>query len=52
MLKPGYGLKDAPRLWNKDLKRALVSIGLKATCADKELYVKHANGVLIFVVVY
>ena len=25
----------------------MVSIGLKATCADKELYVKSANGVLI-----
>ena len=43
MLKPGYGLKDAPRLWNKALKKVLAKIGLRATCADKELYVKHGN---------
>ena len=49
MLKPGYGLKDAPRLWNKALKRVLAKVGLRATCADKELYVKHHNGVLILI---
>lgn len=49
MLKPGYGLKDAPRLWNKALKRVLAKVGLQATCADKELYVKHHNGVLILI---
>ena len=38
MLKPGYGLKDAPRLWNKALKRALVSIGLKKLLAQIRNY--------------
>ena len=49
MLKPGYGLKDAPRLWNKALKRVLAKIGLRATCADKELYVKHEGDRLILI---
>jgi hypothetical protein len=47
MLKPGYGLKDVPRLWNKALKRVLAKVVLRATCADKELYVKHHNGELV-----
>ena len=50
MLKPGFGLKDAPRLWNKALKRVLSEIGLVAIRVDEQLYVKHdKNSVLILI---
>jgi len=41
LLRPGFGLKDAPRLWGLALKRALAAAGLTATRADFELFVKH-----------
>jgi hypothetical protein len=50
MLRPGYGLKDAPRLWNLALKRALKAIGLIPTTCDPELYVKHVDGQLVLIV--
>ena len=50
MLKPGFGLKDAPRLWNKALKRVLSEIGLVAIRVDEQLYVKHdKHSVLILI---
>ena len=39
--KPGFGLKDAPRLWAKALRRVLTRIGLKALQTDSQLYVMH-----------
>ena len=42
--KPGFGLKDAPRLWAKALKRVLSRIGLKALQTDSQLYVMHDAG--------
>ena len=41
MHKPGYGLKDAPRLWNLALKRVLARLNLKPTTCDEQLFVKH-----------
>ena len=41
LLKPGCGLKDAPRLWNLALQNVLKEAGLKATQTDRELYAKH-----------
>ena len=50
MLKPGFGLKDAPRLWNKALKRVLAEIGLVAIKVDEQLYVKHdSQSVLVLI---
>ena len=50
MLKPGFGLKDAPRLWNKALKRVLAEIGLIAIKVDEQLYVKHdSQSVLVLI---
>ena len=47
LLKPGFGLKDAPRLWNLALKRVLKKVGLQPTNVDPQLYVLHAEGRLI-----
>ena len=41
--KPGFGLKDAPRLWAKALKRVLSRIGLIPLQTDEQLFAKH-NG--------
>ena len=42
MLRCGFGLKDAPRLWNKVSRRALQALRLSPTQADPQLYVWHA----------
>jgi hypothetical protein len=41
LLKPGFGLKDAPRLWNLALQNVLKEAGLIATQTDRQLYAKH-----------
>ena len=41
MCKPGFGLRDAPRLWGKALRRVLTEIGLQSVRADEQLFVKH-----------
>jgi len=45
MLKPIYGLKDAPRAWRKRLHQVLVEWGLNQLHAEAELYVKHERAV-------
>ena len=49
MLKPGFGLKDAPRLWNRALQRVLKEIGLVGVKADEQLYVRHQGTVLVLI---
>ena len=41
MLKPIYGLRDAPRAWRKKLHSVLGMWGLVQLFAEAELYVKH-----------
>ena len=41
MRKPGFGLKDAPRLWNIALRKVLREIGVGPLSVDNQLYVKH-----------
>ena len=41
MLRCGFGLKDAPRLWDKLLREVLMSLGLKPLQSDQQLYVWH-----------
>jgi len=41
MLKPVYGLKDAPRAWRKRLHQVLSSWGMSQLLAEPELYVSH-----------
>ena len=43
MLRCGVGLKDAPRLWNKVLRKVLQDLGLMPTQSDPQLYVWHAS---------
>ena len=43
LLRCGFGLKDAPRLWNKLLKEELKKIGLRPLQSDPELYVWHVS---------
>ena len=50
LIKPGYGLKDAPRLWNLALTRCLVEAGLRKLQGDEQLFVKHVGGVLVLIV--
>ena len=41
MLRCGFGLKDAPRLWNKLLRKVLQDLGLSALQSDPQLFVWH-----------
>ena len=41
MIKPIYGLKDAPRAWRKRLHQALTKFGLRPLIAEPEVYVMH-----------
>ena len=43
LLRCGFGLKDAPRLWNKLLAEELKKIGLKPLQSDPQLSVWHVN---------
>ena len=36
MLRCGFGLKDAPRLWNKVLRKVLQDLGLTPTQSDPQ----------------
>jgi hypothetical protein len=47
LLKPGFGLKDAPRLWNLALQQVLAEGGLHCVNTDRQLFVKHVNGRLV-----
>ena len=50
MKKPGFGLKDAPRLWGLALRKVLKLIGLTATQVDPQLFLKHDGGKLVLLV--
>ena len=41
MLRCGFGLKDAPRLWNKVLRSLLEGIGMRPLQSDEQLFVWH-----------
>ena len=43
MIKPIYGLKDAPRAWRQKLHQVLSSFGLKQLIAEAEVYVQHRS---------
>lgn len=50
MLKPGFGLRDAPRLWNMALLRVLNEGGLHRCQTDRQLFVKHESAELVLLV--
>eukprot|EP00973_Karenia_brevis_P074256 10316961-Karenia_brevis.AAC.1 len=41
MLRGGFGLRDAPRLWQKMLQSVLERIGARNLVSETKLYVKH-----------
>ena len=47
LVRPGFGLKDAPRLWSLALQQALREEGWHPTQSDPQLYLKHQQGKLI-----
>eukprot|EP00435_Cladocopium_sp_Y103_P050876 s894_g15.t1 len=50
MLKPGFGLQDAPQLWLKALKRVLTKIGVTSTQVDPQLLCMHRNNDLLMTI--
>ncbi|CAJ1426200.1 unnamed protein product [Effrenium voratum] len=49
LLRPGFGLKDAPRLWLLALRRALAEIGVTPTTIDPQTFVRHERGCVVLV---
>ena len=45
--KPGFGLKDAPRMWGLALQKVLRALGMTACKGDSQLYIKHAQSKLV-----
>ena len=43
MLRCGFGLKDAPRLWNKILRQVLSQLGMTPLQSDPQLFVWHVE---------
>ena len=41
LLRCGFGLKDAPRLWNKVLRQLLIDLGMRPLQSDEQLFVWH-----------
>ena len=44
LVKPGFGLRDAPRLWLLALKKVLTRIGVTACQGDQQLFQMRENG--------
>lgn len=52
-LKRGiYGLKQAAKLWNDEIHRALTSKGFERSKADPCLYSMNMNGEMVYVLIY
>ena len=49
MLKGGFGLMDAPQLFTTKVDVTLKKHGMFPTHADKKIYIKHENGVLVLI---
>lgn len=47
-----YGLKQAPRAWYKELRQYLITPGFKNTVSYSSLSTLHANGSIIYLLVY
>ena len=43
MLKGGFGLEDAPRLWTNKATKTFVENRLKPTHGEAKIYAKHAD---------
>ena len=49
MLRCGFGLKDAPRLWQKVLDKCLRDLGYRAMQVDPQLYVLFQKGDMVMI---
>ena len=47
MVKPIYGLKDAPRAWQRKPDSILQSFGLRPLVADEQVYTLHRSSKLV-----
>ena len=50
MLRGGFGLKDAPRLWQKVLDQELLKMGCRPMKVDPQLYVMFHNGDMVLII--
>ena len=49
MIKGGFGLKDAPRMWRKRLHQLLTQYGMKALQSDDSVYCLWNSGRLVLI---
>ena len=49
MLKGGFGLKYAPKLFTDKVSRVFAKYNLKESYAGEEIYLLHENGVLVLI---
>ena len=47
MVKPVYGLKDAPKAWRLKLRQLLFKCGVQELANDPQVYLKHASGYIV-----
>jgi hypothetical protein len=47
-----YGLKQAPRAWYQELKTFLLQFGFRNSYADTSLFIFHADGYTMYLLVY
>ena len=47
MIKPVYGLKDAPKAWRMKLRQMLEKCGFAEVLGDPQVYVKHVKDQLV-----
>lgn len=50
--KPIYGLKQAFRMWYRRLTDYLLGLRFKGSTVDASLFIRFANGVVLFVLMY
>ena len=50
MVRPGFGLKDAPRAWSIRLDQELTKFSLTRAQADRCLYIMFADRVLVLII--
>ena len=52
LCKSLYGLRQAPRMWNKEIHEYLISIGFERISADPCVYVKEAEKGIVVIGLY
>ena len=47
-----YGLRQAPRVWHKELKSFLLKFGFSNSLADASLFIYNSHDIIVFLIVY